>query len=145
MLQQKWFVITAIAFMLFLAGLVMSGTAFGAGGGQCEDNGDGTLTDYGSGLMWQKATPGYMDWPDARRYPSNLSLGGYSNWRLPTWNELERLFKSECINLIDHPEYYYWSDTPVVVGKGGAWRVDFQNVPIYMWIEHYVRAVRWAQ
>ena len=121
--QQKWFVIVAMAFMLCLTGLVMSGTAFGAGGQQCEDNGDGTVTDNGTGLMWQKTTAGKMNWYDAMSYASGLSLGGHSGWRLPSKDELKGLYNSECKKLMDVQSSYYWSSTTGVYGKNGAWLV----------------------
>jgi hypothetical protein len=56
------------------------------------DNGNGTVTDTGSGLMWQKATaPGTYTWQAALSYCENLSLAGHSDWRLPNRNELESL------------------------------------------------------
>ena len=55
--RQKWFVIVSMAFMFCLAGLGMSGTALAD---RCVDNGDGTVTDNNTGLMWQKATAGMV-------------------------------------------------------------------------------------
>jgi len=58
---------------------------------QYEDNGDGTVTDRHSGLMWTKnANPkgGTSNWDDADSYCDNLALAGYSDWRIPTVGEL---------------------------------------------------------
>jgi hypothetical protein len=77
-MRKMWrnvFGTAALAFMLCLAGLVMSGTAFAD---RCVDNGDGTITDNGTGLMWQEATAGKMNWDAAMSYASGLSLGGHS-------------------------------------------------------------------
>lgn len=53
------------------------------------DNGDGTITDPVSGLMWQQTPPAEgMSWADAKEYCENLEYGGYSDWRLPTLKEL---------------------------------------------------------
>ena len=79
--------------MLCLTGLFLSGTAFAD---RCVDNGDGTVTDNGTGLMWQKATAGPMNWNDARSYASGLSLGGHSGWGLPNRDELSGLYHSPC-------------------------------------------------
>ncbi len=46
----KWTITAALAFMLCMTLLVMSGTAFSAGLKQCVDNGDGTVTDNNAGL-----------------------------------------------------------------------------------------------
>ncbi len=53
------------------------------------DNGDGTITDINTGLMWQK-TPDFEHriWLEAVRYAQSLSLAGYDDWRLPTIKEL---------------------------------------------------------
>ena len=65
------------------------------------DNGDGTVTDNVSGLMWQQRPDrdgdGDIDATDKVTYDeavagaSTLSLGGYDDWRLPTIKELYSL------------------------------------------------------
>ena len=87
------------------------------------DMGDGTIIDAHAALMWQKATAGPMDWSDAMSYASGLSLGGHSDWKLPTKDELVGLYNSECKKLMDVQSSYYWSSTTGVYGKNGAWLV----------------------
>jgi hypothetical protein len=49
------------------------------------DNGDGTVTDNATGLMWTKnAYHGAMTWSEAVAYCDNLVTNGYSDWRLPS-------------------------------------------------------------
>lgn len=48
------------------------------------DNGNGTITDNITGLMWQKTDGGEMTIENAITYCDNLVLGGFSDWRLPT-------------------------------------------------------------
>ena len=56
------------------------------------DNGDGTVTDLASGLMWQKADNGTgLDWERALKYAENLTLGGHKDWRLPNAKELQSI------------------------------------------------------
>lgn len=56
------------------------------------DNGDGTITDKATGLMWQKADDGVMrDWKTALQYAENLTLAGNQDWRLPNAKELQSL------------------------------------------------------
>jgi len=60
--------------------------------GRFTDNGDGTVTDHCTGLMWQKETaPGEYTWQEALEYCENLSLAGHRNWRLPNVRELESI------------------------------------------------------
>ena len=61
------------------------------------DNGDGTVTDRKSGLMWAQ-TDNHFDilWKQAQSWSKKAfpktSPRKYENWRLPTLNELESLF-----------------------------------------------------
>lgn len=56
------------------------------------DNGDTTVTDQATGLMWQQADSlEGLDWEDALAYAENLELGGYSDWRLPNAKELQSI------------------------------------------------------
>jgi len=57
------------------------------------DNGDGTITDSKTDLMWVAKDNGIpINWPDAIEYCKNLRVGGYSDWRMPTLAELASLF-----------------------------------------------------
>ncbi len=54
------------------------------------DNGDGTVTDRATGLMWmQKDSRRGMNWKDALEYAENLVYAGYNDWRLPDAKELQ--------------------------------------------------------
>ncbi|MCW5211532.1 DUF1566 domain-containing protein [Desulfobulbus sp. TB] len=55
------------------------------------DNGNGTVTDNVTGLMWQKDMGSKMTWSDANALATTLELGGYTDWRLPTIKELYSL------------------------------------------------------
>jgi hypothetical protein len=57
---------------------------------QYRDNGDGTISDLVSGLMWEK---GYhrTTWSDAPAQAAAQRTGGYSDWRVPTTKELYSL------------------------------------------------------
>ncbi len=56
------------------------------------DNGDGTVSDLNTGLMWQKTPPsGHYTWAQAARYAEGLQLAGHEDWRLPTIKELYSL------------------------------------------------------
>lgn len=56
------------------------------------DNGDGTVSDNATGLMWQKADDGIgRDWEESLSYAENLELGTHSDWRLPNAKELQSI------------------------------------------------------
>lgn len=57
-----------------------------------QDNGDGTVTDLVTGLMWSKAVnPEKISLNQARRVAARMTLGGYTDWRVPNIKELYSL------------------------------------------------------
>lgn len=53
------------------------------------DNGNGTVADNVTGLVWQQApSEERMGWSDAQAYCAALELSGSNNWRLPNLKEL---------------------------------------------------------
>ncbi|MCB1144950.1 MAG: chitobiase/beta-hexosaminidase C-terminal domain-containing protein, partial [Leptospiraceae bacterium] len=107
------------------------------------DNGDGTITDNVTGLIWQKCSMGQnndstcsgtatrVTWTDAVSYCENLSLGGQADWRLPGKKQYETIYdwgnSSGSINSSYFPntarsyinyEYdYYWTSSKVGSGS----------------------------
>jgi Protein of unknown function (DUF1566) len=83
------------------------------------DNGDGTVTDRKTGLMWQKDDDGQeKKWADAGPYCARLSLGKHSDWRLPGMEDLVPLWENAGDNLEIRRAYFpkmknafYWSST----------------------------------
>jgi hypothetical protein len=57
------------------------------------DNGDGTITDLNTGLMWQKDPGDKMTFDEAVAGADSFSLAGYDDWRLPTIKELYSLIQ----------------------------------------------------
>ena len=56
------------------------------------DNGDGTITDRATSLMWMKADSGRtMNWREALKYAENLEYADYDDWRLPNIKELQSI------------------------------------------------------
>lgn len=53
---------------------------------------DGTVLDTLKNLMWAAKDNGAdINWQDAKSYCENYRGGGYSDWRMPTQDELEEL------------------------------------------------------
>lgn len=85
------------------------------------DNGNGTITDNNTGLIWQKADGGEMTFENAGAYCDNLILGGYSDWRMPDIHELVSILNHSRSNpAVDTfyftktlAEYWWSSDTQV--------------------------------
>ncbi len=65
------------------------------------DNGDETVTDNNTGIMWQKengeqSTGDYQfTWQEALVYCEDLTLAGHTDWKLPDINELQSIVNYE--------------------------------------------------
>ncbi|SME96119.1 DUF1566 domain-containing protein [Desulfovibrio gilichinskyi] len=55
------------------------------------DNGDGTVSDLVTGLMWVKNRGNKVTWDQALSGAESCKVGGYSDWRTPTIKELYSL------------------------------------------------------
>ena len=54
---------------------------------------DGTVLDTRTGLMWAAKDNGSnINWSNAQRYCENYRVGGYTDWRMPTQDELAGLY-----------------------------------------------------
>ena len=121
------------------------------------DNGNGTVSDQYTGLMWQQDTADKrMTWESALSYCEDLTLAGYTDWRLPNRNELQSLVDKQPdangdINIAKvFPDtfmtYPYWTSTHQAVFPDSVWGVHFafgnvvSNQQTYNL--DYVRAVR---
>ncbi|KAB1156938.1 Lcl domain-containing protein [Flavobacterium luteum] len=78
------------------------------------NNGDGTITDNVSGLMWQQVDGGEMTIENAKTYCDNLVLGGHSDWRLPVSIEAFSILNHQNNNPAMNTTYFpssgaeYW-------------------------------------
>ncbi len=105
--------------------------------GRFTDNGDGTVTDNCTGLMWQKDTaPERYTWCNALSYCENLSLGGglvaWDDWRLPNVQELQSIVDYGRTGPAIDPVFgafstVCWSSTSIADTPGYAWHVVFSN------------------
>ena len=58
-----------------------------------QDNGDGTVSDLVTSLMWQQDPGEKMTYDQAVAGASSFNLAGYTDWRLPTVKELYSLIQ----------------------------------------------------
>ena len=81
-----------------------------------------------NGLMWQDDHTSKTierDWKDAKKYCSELELGGFSDWFLPNIKQLKSIVgKKEFKNIISS---FCWSSSPHVADSYYAWGVYFQR------------------
>jgi hypothetical protein len=106
------------------------------------DNGDGTVTDNLTGLMWTRDANlfGLKTWADAITACESLELGQngcniYTDWRLPNVKELQSLidFSNYSSPLpAGHPfdnvqSFAYWTSTTVAIHTPYAWYVHLTN------------------
>ncbi len=137
------------------------------------DNGDGTITDNATGLIWQKCSMGQVwngetngcdgtaasySWEQALAESEQLSLAGSDDWRLPNRKELQSLvdytttFPATAFPGPTEPSGY-WSSSSNVWHSFRAWYLNFAygNVYSYYKVEngsettYRVRAVRGFQ
>ena len=70
--------------------MVRGNTAYGIN--NFSDNGDGTITDNATGLMWQQSDDGNSyDWEEALYMAKNLEYAGHDDWRVPSAKELQSI------------------------------------------------------
>ena len=103
------------------------------------DNGDGTITDNATGLMWLQDDSGEgLDWENALAYADSFSFAGYDDWRVPNIKELQSIIDYSGVYPAIDPTYfnitdedaYFWSSTsayfsPNTPGYYYAWYVAF--------------------
>ena len=97
-----------------------------------EDNGDGTVTDNYTGLIWQKmqsSTP--LSWEEALNYAMGLSLTGRTDWRVPNIKELQSLNDEKLVKPSFNKNYFpnvlsgnFWSSTSQVNATTRAWDIN---------------------
>jgi hypothetical protein len=111
------------------------------------DNGDSTVTDNATGLMWSQDDSGEgMTWEEALAYAEASEYAGYDDWRLPNIKELQSIADysgvfpamdssvfnlTELTNIMNQVDYpFYWSSTSnPVEGSDG----EVETGTVYAW------------
>ena len=95
------------------------------------------VTDNLTGLMWVRSPSTNVDtWPNALTSANDLTLCGFSDWRLPNVNELESLVNSEVANPATWlntqgfngiQAHSYWSSSSDASSVVDAWYVALNS------------------
>lgn len=131
-----------------------------------QNNGDGTITDTTTNLMWQRCTapsqdvncavtPALYNWDNALAYCNALTLGGHFDWRVPNVKALHSILDAnkatapviDTLSFSDTQAASYWSSTTLTGTGSMAWYVDFSSSivmtsPVNKQDPQYVRCVR---
>lgn len=91
-----------------------------------KDNGNGTITDTRSKLIWLKnanQSGKMMTFEEAESWVRTLDVSGMNKWRIPTKKEIEFLCKSNLDDISDNFDDIqtnkYWTSTPFLTSNGG--------------------------
>jgi hypothetical protein len=98
-----------------------------------ETPGNGVVIDHVTGLMWQQsANVSPRIWDYAMTYCENLTLAGYTDWRLPTRIELQSIVDyTRSFPAIDTAvftgtpdQYSYWTSTLRAAASNSGWVIE---------------------
>ncbi len=132
------------------------------------DHGNGTVTDTRTGLMWKQCAEGlsdpacrtgralHFDWADAPAHAEASTFANYTDWRLPSKDELLSLVEECGINpsintnrFPNTPISYFWSGSPRTGSSDGALYVLFSSGSVgsgnVRTMRNHVRLVRGGQ
>jgi hypothetical protein len=118
------------------------------------DNGNGTITDNNTGLVWEKKSDddsihdkdNFYTWDEAFAFVTDLNaakFAGHNDWRVPNYKELISIlnlensfpavspaFNNNCVagaTVLTGScmESHYWSSTAFAISPDFAWGVEF--------------------
>ena len=87
------------------------------------------IVDFRTGLMWVPAPDRDITWDQADNFAQNLRAGGFSDWRLPSRQELGSLYNPSSSNKV-HPSFHVkdkWVWTAELSGSSYAWTYCFTS------------------
>lgn len=111
------------------------------------NNGDGTITDITTGLMWMQCSLGQTfingncsgdaltyNWQQALQTAHGYQFASLDGWRVPNVKELASLTEKQCVRpainetlFPNTPSDDFWSSTPSLSDQQRAWVVAFFN------------------
>ncbi len=103
------------------------------------DNGDGTITDDVTGLMWQQDMGTKIIFDDALIKADTMTLGGHTDWRMPTIKELYSLILftgqvmgGDAIDMFIDTDYF---NQPLGDTTIGEREIDAQTLSITQYVD----------
>ena len=106
--------------------------SFGIAVADFVDNGDGTVSDTATGLIWQQTDDGLKrNWQEALSYCEALILADKIDWRLPNIRELQSIVDDRRYNpAIDssfncNTDSCYWAGSTNASQEYTGWLVHF--------------------
>lgn len=111
------------------------------------DNGNGTISDLTTGLMWMQCSVGQtlqngscigdaseLSWQQALQFAHGFEFAHLGGWRLPNLKELSTITERSCVRPSINESLFpatqsddYWTSTPSVTDPERAWVVAFFN------------------
>jgi hypothetical protein len=111
------------------------------------NNGDGTVSDPATGLMWMKCSVGQtfsnnscigdateLNWQQALQFAHGYQFADLDGWRLPNIKELATITERQCVRpainetlFPNTPSDDFWTSTPSLLDSQRAWVVAFFN------------------
>ncbi|WJG10376.1 DUF1566 domain-containing protein [Aliiglaciecola sp. LCG003] len=111
------------------------------------NNGNGTITDNTTGLMWMQCSLGQtwfngncqgdadaLNWQQALQQAHGFEFADLDGWRLPNVKELATLTERRCVRpainevlFPNTPSDDFWTSTPSLSDAQRAWVVAFFN------------------
>ena len=130
-------------------------------------SGEPVVSDSATGLTWKKCTQGLsgsgcangsalaMSWSDAISAANSETFAGFSDWRLPSVQELNSIVETACRPFLNNAFFpdtstiagaiHYWTGTTFSLNPTGAYRIDFSAGYLGWDLKtelHYVRLLR---
>lgn len=125
------------------------------------DNGDGTVTDHATGLVWKRCSEGLrgddcatgslsaFTWQQALRHAEAHLFAGSDQWRVPNKKELASLVEQRCAEPAINSECFpntppslFWSSSPYVYFPNHSWGINFFDGQANYYNRYFDRSLR---